>query len=374
MKKIYYLLFIGVLGFTACQKEPALQTSTHAVTGLKENLTITLNTSDYGKISSGYPKTSFSFDDLADANTYIPQILNSEYITPTDGSTASVTYTTSSLYFKSAADSLYSDIYYSLTASDYLLLPGNTYKDFSLAQAAEWLPYKYTSPKSNQLALLNFTVYPSTQSPPPPYSFLYFSGSWRYIYTIQPAQYTAAGVGKYDQFTTTNTEASLVSTFNFFLKNDITIMDTVKKNDLIFVSFNYYASSTAYQRVKPLQFDGNNFVAPYESPGVATFVKVNGAWKAEPVITYTLTSADITLIGAGTAGSAAAKANLNQYLDFDSSWATADMDAAVIECLLVDIKAPQTNTLYKISFPNYSSPAPDPLAFIWSGTAWVPQQ
>ena len=87
-----------------------------------------------------------------------------------------------------------------------------------------------------------------------------------------------------------------------------------------------------------------------------------------------LTKADIAIIGAGTAGTSSARANLTQYGDFDSDWKTADMNAAVIECLLVDFPTPQTGTVYKVTFPNYSSTAPDPLSFTWSGTAWVAQQ
>jgi len=376
MKKIYYLMIAGVLGFSACQKEPQLLTDTHTAYSSQQNYQITLTSADYTKLSSGYPKTTYSFDNLTDANKYIPQILDAEYLNSKDGSTASVTYTQSALYFKPAADSLYSDVYYSLTNSDYLLLPGNKYTDFSLSQALQWLPYKYTSPVTNQLVLLNFTVYPSTQTPPPPYSYVYFNGAWQMGYTIQPSQYAQAGVGKYNEFTTSNSEASLVGMFNVFMKNDISVMDTIKKGDIEFVSFNYYVSSTKidYQRVKPLQYDGNNFVAPYTKTATATFVKANGAWKPQPIITYTLTTADITLIANGTAGSASAKSNLAQYGDFSSAWSTSDMDAAVIECLLVDFTSPQTGTVYKVTFPNYSSPAPNPLSFTWSGTAWVAQQ
>ncbi len=368
MKKIYYLLVFVALAFTACQKEPALQSS--APLSTKQALTITLQSSDYAKLSSGYPKTAFTIDNLADANTYIPQILNKEYVTAANGSTAKVTYTVSSLYFK-VADSLLTDVSYTLTPADYLLLPGNKYPDFSISQVLQWLPYKYPAPVNNQLVSLTFVPYPSTLTPP--YSFLYFNGTWKQIYTVQPAQYTSVGLGKYGQFTTSNSETSLVSTFNFFLKNDITIMDTIRKNDLVFVSFGYYNSGN-YQRVKPLEFDGNNFALPYTSTGIATFVKAGNAWKPEPVVTYTLTAADLTLIEAGAAGSTAAKTNLTTYSDFNNAWATSDMDAAVIECLLVDIKSPQTNTLYQITFPNYNSPAPNPLSFIWDGAKWVAQQ
>jgi hypothetical protein len=368
MKKIYYLLAFVALAFTACQKEPLLQSSVPLST--KQALSITLQTSDYSKLSSGYPKSTFTFDNITDANTYIPKILNSEYVTAANGSTAKVTYTVSSLYFK-LADSASTDVAYTLTPADYLLLPGNKYTDFSISQVLQWLPYKYPTPVNNQLALLSFTPYPATLTPP--YSFLYLNGAWRQIYTITPAQYTTAGEGKYDQFTTSNTEASLVSTFGFFLKNDFTIMDTIRKNDLVFVSFGYYNSGN-YQRVRPLEFDGNSFVLPYTSTGIATFVKANGAWTPEPVVAYSLTSADLTIIEAGAAGSAAAKTNLTTYGDFSNAWATADMDAAVIECLPTDIKSPQQNTLYQITFQNYNSPAPNPLNFIWDGTKWVAQQ
>jgi len=369
MKKIYYLLAFAALAFTACQKEPVLQSSVPLST--KQALTITLQASDYAKLSSGYPKTALTIDNLTDANTYIPQILNSEYVTAANGSTAKVTYTVSSLFFK-VADSLLTDVAYTLTPADYMLLPGNKFPDFSISQVLQWLPYKYPTPVNNQLASLTFVPFPATLTPP--YSFLYFNGAWKQAYTIQPAQYTTAGVGKFDQFTASNSESSLVSTFSFFLKNDFTIMDTIRKNDLVFVSFGYFANSTNYQRIKPLEFDGNSFVLPYTSTGVATFVKANGAWKSEPVVAYTLTSADITLIETGAAGSAAAKTNLTSFGDFSNAWATTDMDAAVIEALLVDIKSPQTNTLYQITFPNYNSPAPDPLNFIWDGTKWVAQQ
>src|SRR6201999_2073874 len=154
----------------------------------KKDLTITLEGSDYAHVT-GYPKTALTIDDDADAQKYIPMILNAEYSTIDDGSTAAVTYTSSSLYFKQTADTSYSTEYYSLTSADYLLLPGNKYTDFSLSQALQWMPYGFPTDTANMLRLVNFTVYPSTQVPPPPYSYLYFQGAWKQIYTVQPAQY-----------------------------------------------------------------------------------------------------------------------------------------------------------------------------------------
>jgi hypothetical protein len=383
MKKIYYLLIAGVLGLAACQKEPALQSSTNTpYTGIKQSLNITLTATDYSKLASGYPKTSLTFDDLADANTYIPQILNTEYVTPANGSTAKVTYNQTALYFK-AVDTTYkvttagtdtgTNAYYALTAADYLLLPGNKYTDFSVAQLLTWLPYKFPSPANNTLKVVSWTIYPTGTTPAVPYSFLYTDGAWRQIYMIQPAQYTTLGVGKYDQFTSAFT--NIPQTMAALANVDPTVTDTIKKNDIIYVSYNYYVSATAdYQRVQPLQWNGTSFVVPFATTASATFIKANGVWKPEPVVSYALTTADIAIIEKGAAGTTAAKANLTSYGDFSSAWATSDMDAAVIECLTVDFPTPATGTLYQISFPNYSSPAPNPLGFTWTGTAWLASQ
>jgi hypothetical protein len=378
MKKIYYLLALAAFAFASCQKEPALLTSTHDVPTSKQALTITLTAADYAKISSGYPKSTLSFDDLADANKYIPQILNSEYVTPAIGSTASVTYTQSSLYFVPDPDSLYTKVAYTLTHADYLLLTGNKYADFEPSQMLAWMQEDtsvYSNSVNNQLALVTFTPYPTTLTPPPPYSYLKLNGTWRQIYTIQPAQYTAAGVGKYAQFSSSNSESSLVSTFNFFLKNDITIADTIKKGDLEFVSFNYYASNdSTYQRVKPLQFDGNNFVAPFTTTATATFVKESGGWVPLPIITHTLTAADITLIANSTAGTSAERSNLSSYGDF-SGWSASALDAAMIIALTADYPSPATNTDYDVIYLNYTggNDVPTTLVFQWSGTAWSAQ-
>jgi hypothetical protein len=381
MKKIYYLLAFLTLAFTSCQKEPGLQSS--QPTGTVKSLNITLQSSDYAKLTSGYPKTAFTLDNAADANTYIPQILTKEYLSAANGSTAKVTYNQTALYFK-AADTVYkvttagtdtsaTNPYYALTAADYLLLPGNKYTDFSVAQLLQWLPYKFPNAVNNTLEVVSWTIYPTGTTPAVPYSFLYTNGAWRQIYMVQPAQYTTLGIGKYDEFT--SAFANIPQTMAALVDVDPTITDTIKKNDIIYVSYNYYASATAdYQRVQPLQWNGTSFVVPFTTPATATFIKVNGVWKPQPVISYALTAADLTIIEAGAAGTTAAKTNLTTYGDFSSAWLTADLDAAVIECLTVDFKTPATGTLYQVTYPNYSSTAPNPLGFMWNGTAWVAQQ
>ena len=372
MKKIYYLLAFVALVFTACQKEPAL----HSIApSEKKDLTITLQTTDYQKLpSSDYPSSALTIDDDADAQKYVPIILNAEYGNLDNGSTAAVTYAKSALYFKPAKDSLYNDVAYTLTNDDYLLLPGNKYTDFSIAQVLQWLPYKYPTPVTNQLELLNFTIYPATTVPAPPYSFLYYSKAWIEAYTITPAQYTSIGLGKYNQFTSAN-DASLPAIFNTFLKNDITIQDTIKKGDIKFVSFDYYAADgNAYQRVMPLTYDGNNYTVPQVSTGTVNFIKQNGSWtyvKPLPIVAVTLSAADFTLIANSSYGTSAQRSDVSKYSDF-SGWSPTDLANAFILVLKTDIKSPVTNTNYQITYLNYvgGSDVPTKASFVWDGTNW----
>ncbi|HEY9003523.1 MAG TPA: hypothetical protein VIM89_19355 [Mucilaginibacter sp.] len=376
MKKAFYLLAMVAVTFAACQKQPIVPTFTAPVT--PSTLTVTLAPADYALLpSTNYASKSLSFDNVNDASTSIPTILAAKYPLAGDASTAAVTYTQSALYFKPAADSLYADVAYTLTPADYLLLPGNTYTDFSIAQVLKWLPYKYPTPVANQLALLTFTPYPATLTPP--YSFLYLNNAWKQIYTITPAEYAAVGLGKYNQFTSSN-DAQLPSMLSALLKTDLTVQDTVKAGDIEYISFDYYGSDgKAYQRVMPLQYDGNNYVAPKTSLAAPiSFVKKSGTWTYVPplpVINYTLTAADITLIANSNIGTAALRSNLGSYGDFETSWAKSDLQAAFILCLNKDITTPQTNTNYDVHYKLYSGGADVDtiLVFQWDGTKWVAQ-
>lgn len=378
MKKIFYVFAFVAAAFTACQKQPIVPL--YPAVAKIQTLNITLAPSDYALLpSTAYPSKTLSFDNATDAQNYIPTILNAEYPSKiaADNSTAVVTYTQSALYFKPAADSLYADVAYTLTPADYLLLPGNTYTDFSIAQVLKWLPYKYPNPVANQLALLTFTPYPATLTPP--YSFLYLNGAWKQIYTITPAEYTAVGLGKYDQFTSAN-DATLPSILSALVKTDITVQDTIKAGDIEYISFNYYASTgKAYQRVMPLQYDGSNYVAPKTSVAAPlNFIKKNGTWsyvQPLPVISYTLKPADITLIANSNISTSSNRSNLASYGDF-GGWAAADLDSAMILVLTADFKTPQQNTNYEVTYLNYTggTDVPTILTFQWDGTKWVAQQ
>jgi hypothetical protein len=385
MKKITYLLAIATLAFTACQKQPIgtlYKAPVVVVAPPPSDTAITLSASDYALLpSSVYSSKTQTFDNATDAQNYIPAILNAKFATASNGSNALVTYTQSALYFKQAGDSLSTSVAYTLTHDDYLALKSNTFGDldFSLAQMLSFMNEDtsvYQTSVKSQLALVTFTPFPSALTPPPPYSYVKLAPKkWIQAYTIQPAQYASVGLGTHNQFTSSN-DANLSLMLSALLKADLTIQDTIKAGDIKYISYAYFGSdSKAYQKVRPLQYDGNNYVAPKTSTASLNFVKQSGSWGFAaplPSINYALTPADITLISSNSAYPGAG--NLGQYKDFDSAWSIVYMNEAIIQCLLVDFPTPQTNTLYKVTFNNYSSPAPNPSSFIWDGTKWVPQQ
>jgi hypothetical protein len=377
MKKIYYLLALLPLAFTSCQKQPVVPVPSLTNTA---TLSFTLAAADYQLLpNTAYPFTSHSFNTNADANNYIPTILNAkESKQLNNGSTAAVTYTLAPPTLTlSVADSLFKDVAYTVTAADYAAVVG-TYTDMSASQVISFLKYKYPTPVANQLAVITYTYYNGVDATVTN-SFLYLNGAWQKIYQISAAQYTTLNLGSAD-FGSSNL-ATLPADFNALLKDDANIMDTVKTGDIIYVSYKYYVSSAkTYQKVMPVEFDGTNFAnTPTPTQVTGNFLKTNGVWNAVipvPSISYTLTTADTKLIAASTIGTAAERTNLGTYGDFETAWTTADLDSAMILVLTTDFPKPQLNILYKVTYPAYVGGAdvPTVLSFINNGTAWVAQQ
>ena len=379
MKKIYYLFAFVALAFTACQKEPTLHSVLPLTSGEQsKTLTITLQNSDYQLLpSANYASTAFSFKNSADAQSGIAAILTAEYPKVASTSTAAVTYTQSAASFM-LADSVIADDSYTLTNDDYLLLPGNKYTDFSVSQLLQWLPYKFPNPANNTLKLITFTIYPASTTPVMPYSFLYTNNKWIEIYTVQPTQYTELGLGKYDEFT--SSVQNIPQTLGALVNADVTITDTIKKGDIVYVSYNYYAGSSGdFQRVQPLEYNGSNFEVPFSFPVTINFTKKTGSWayvQPLPVIAHTLTTADVTLITKSTVATPSLLSNLAQYGDFDSGWTTSYLNAAFVLVLQADYPTPVINTNYEVTFNAYvgGSDVATTYSYQWSGTTWVPQQ
>jgi hypothetical protein len=374
MKKIYYLFALFLLAFMACQKQPYVAPTTSLVKTQTLALTFTLAPADYQLLpSTAYPATSDNFNTVADADNYIAQILAAkEPSYAANGSTALVTYNLAPASV-TVADSLYSDVAYTVTPADYTAT-GSNYGDYTPSGVLGFLAYKYPTPVANQLAVITYVLYTGSDNTVTN-SFMYINGAWQKIYQISAAQYAAVGDGTYNNFSSGEI-SKLPGYFNFFLKSDVTIADTVKANDVEYVSYQIYQGKT-YQKVLALTYDGNNW-GVISIQKTASFTKTNGAWVAMvpiPVITHTLTAADVTLIANSNIGTSAERTNLGKYGDF-SNWAAADLNAAMILVLTTDYTSPATKTNYNVIYLNYTggSDIPTTLTFQWSGTAWVAQQ
>ena len=362
MKKIYYLAALAVMTFTACQKQPNL-----APTSYVKSMTLTLQPADYQLLSSkDYPYNSLSFNSVTDANIYIPKILNTRDPQLGNGSKANVTFDLNPAV--SPADSVYNDITYTVTSADYTNA-GSKYGDFTASEVLAFLAQKYPTPQPNQLVLLTYVLYTGSDNTVTN-SFLYLNGSWLKIYQLTPAQYASVGDGKYDQISSSD-QSKLAGYGNFFLKNDITIADTVKANDIEYISYSYYGGAD-FQRIIALTYNGSNWVAT-GGPATRAYLKSGGTWIPDPTVYYTLTSADTKLIAASSVAPANLLSNLGSYGDFETSWTTAELDAAFILVLTHDFPTPKVNVNYVVTYLLYTggTDVPTQLTFQYNGTAWV---
>jgi len=346
-----------------------------------KSLTYTLVAADYKLLpSTAAANKSGNFTSVADANANIPTILNSKFpFGYGDGSNASITYTSAPITVK-PADSLFADVAYTLTHDDYLLLPKNTFTDFSTAQILSWLPYKYPTPVDNQLAVLSYSYFQSGVTPnsgvPRTDSFLYLNGAWIELYTISAAQYASIGHGNFNEIVAADLP-TLPATFNTFLKADPTVAATAKAGNVIYVSYNYFASKVDYQRVLPLTFDGTNWVSTPVTLNTLTFVKAKGSWAPDPTIFYTTVAADYTLVGNSTLANATARSNYAQFGDFNIQtgsqyfWSQDDINSALILVLQARFPSPQVNIPYHINYLIYTGTTSSTFAvFIYDGSTW----
>ncbi|HWD89290.1 MAG TPA: hypothetical protein VG367_14255 [Mucilaginibacter sp.] len=373
MKKIYYLLALVALAFTACQKQPVVGPGSASGAYVKKGMQLTLTTSDYQLLdTSAYPHYSYSFDNLTDANLYVPTILNLKEPQLSNGSTALVTFAYGVHVF--VADSVYKDLTYTVTSADYTAA-GSTFGDFSAAEALNFVQSKYTSPQPQQLVVLTYVLYTGVDNTVTS-SFLYINGAWKQIYQVSNAQYALVGDGKFDQFANADLP-KLGGYFNFFLKNDISVASTAKAGDVQYVSYNHFVSSSKdYQDVMALTYDGANWHAALN--GSAQFLKSNGTWIADPTVYYTLTAADCTLIANSSIGGSAlasVRASLGKYDDFEvgAGEFTPDLiDQALILVLQTDFPSPKLNVDYKVTYLAYTGvDTPTTITFQNNGTAWV---
>lgn len=376
MKKIYYLLTALSIAFTACQKSPELAPETYT----KTNMQITL------------PATTV-YTSLDDATAKIPALMGTTYPQLGNGSSATVTFTLAA-FTPPVADNLPDSVSlstkaaYTLTAADYKLLPGNTFTDFTAAQILTWLPIKFPNLpqyKTDRIKLVTFTYYENGTTSTATQSFIYTltTNTWRKIYTISAAQYTSIGKGgTFNDFSSTD-DAALPNYLNTLLKADLTVSSTAKVGDGQYVSYKYFSTSN-YQRVMSLVFDGTNWVNKPLVPakGILQFIKKNGVWVLNAATSYTLTKDDYTYIGTQTTvGTAAGRASVAKFPDFNTSvdtdtdfWSPTDLNAALAAVLTSKFKSTASkDDVFLVTYTNYSFGKTSNLTntFVYDGSAFV---
>jgi len=327
MKKyLIYIIALISVAITACDP-------------MKDTLTdLNLDGQAYTKTVNLTLTTNYASKEAA--NTAIAGMLNSTYPHLGDGSTANVTYNSLPSTIK-PVDSLLTNLTYTVTDAEYQATNGTTYKNFTTAKVLEFLTSKYTNPVEKQLVVLSYTFYESgvttSAGVPVTETFMYLNGAWIKTYQVSQAQYISAGKITVFNFGTAD-EANLNGYFNTFLKNDAAVSAKSKPGDVQYVSYAYFASSKTYQRIRTLVYDGTNW--SYKGyPTTLTFIKKNGKWIADPTVYYTLVTADYTLLGTSTAGTATNRANVAQYKSFNISatngtqWSNSEIKDALIYIL-----------------------------------------
>ncbi len=411
MKKFYNLLAYSTLAiaasFTSCR--PLDKTfddigpKATAVIPVPLSATLTLADADYTILpATNQAQTAHFFVSASDALSSIPTILNSKYTTAIDKSTVSVTFGIGPVVPSiKLIDSAFTHEAYTLTNADYLLLPKNTYLDFSDAQLITWFPYagnptnavgtSYGAPGNSTQAVVTFNYFANSTNTVQTYSYLYTGGAWKKDYLLTPAQYNAIGKGGNNNNFAAADAANLPGYFNAFLKADPSVSGTAKVGDIQYVSYKYYGGSTAntFQRVMPMGFDGTNWFAG-QKVVTATFTKSNGVWigTTDNSANYALSTGNYTTIaGIANIASTAAVANLVAHGNFAIAagsavttatddgvrWTDTQIATGVATVLKSLYPSAAANQKFFITVSVYGGYSTEIFEFIFDGTNFVYQ-
>jgi len=361
MKKIYYLLAFATVAITLASCDPLSQTYKQmdaVVAQTPQTLPITLTTS--------YASPSL-------AVTGILATLNSTYAKSPDGTNAAVTYVATASSTAFAPVVTLSQVAYTMVAADYTF-PGNTFSDLTDAGVLNFLAYKYPTPVANQQVVLTYNYflsgYTSSSGTITTDTFVFAGGVWVKAYTVTPTQYASVGRGLTNTFVSadlTNVPAYLGG----FLKADPSVTLNAKAGDVKYVSYRY---ATTSNYILPMYYNGTT----WNSTPTLNFTKLNGTWQQVQIITINITLKDPVadpIIAKAGFGTATQVSDLTTYGDFDSSWATSDLDGAFIAVLKVEVPTPKQGYNYNVVFLKYvSGDVSTTLSFQWNGTAWVALQ
>ncbi|OCX54500.1 hypothetical protein BEL04_09690 [Mucilaginibacter sp. PPCGB 2223] len=355
MKKIIYLLAFVAIAFASCDP---LSKTYKDLDAQPQTVNVSL---------------SNTFKSTADAKTAIPAILaaNTTYNAYPEGSVLNVSFALPASQ-PIVPDSTYSHVAYTLVPSDYAYAGNTTLTNLSATQVLAFLAYKYPTPANNQLAVLTYNYFESgyTTGSITTDSFLFLNGSWTKIYTVSPGQYASVGRGLTNTFNTADLK-QIPTWLSSFLANDLTVSTAVNNvGDYKYISYRY---ATTYQKVLALMWNGASWVDRDQ----VSFIKQNGVWI--PIITVIFGKADYAVLANATMGTAAARANVVSFGDFNiqsptstTYWTDADLKAAIIFMLKAKVPSPVVNNPYRVTYAVYTGTVSNVTGtYVYDGTNWI---
>lgn len=328
----------------------------------RTGMTLTLSDQDYESATStqgapAYVGTGGYFLSTEEAETYIPGILNTNYTQYGNGSQATIVYNLV------VDDSIAVVSEYTVTDQDYDAV-GLNYGNFETeAQVISFLTDRYpmvnsANARQNALVLLTYEWYNGDQRTINN-AFYHSPGGWISTYLVNQDDYAATDNGGYSNFDGDD-DANLEHFFNNFLKDTLTINPAV--GDIHYVTYLYYSGSTDYW-VKPMQYDGLNWVFAQENGGAyyttstLNFVKNGDIWEINAATLYTFSSEDYLWIANNESfGDATSRGNLGSYLNFYVSniyWSQEEIDLAIAAILAMRFPDAAADDIYEVMYDIY---------------------
>ena len=369
MKKILFLLLTMAIAIIGCN--PLDDTYNQLDTtklGYQKEFSITLTEAQYkglkGKTGvNSYVNTDYYFISDTEAGSILPSLLSSTYPQLDNGSYITVNYN-SLLYNFKGANKVNVNSRYTLIATDYSSNNFNYGNLTTFADVVKILNYKYPAVAEYDQVLLTYQQYDSNVASSAftvTNAYYYINGAWTQAYLVNSADYVSVGRGRYSNFIATDVP-NLAAYFNKFLKNSATILPT--KGSVKLISYYYYASSSA-QKIMAMYYDGTNWLEvtkPVTENYALSFTKIDGVWKPDLTLRYTLVSADYTYIAGNAAlGNTANRANLASYGNFShradtdpTYWSDTQINDAIGAVLLKNFPASTVGQKYQVTYSQYT--------------------
>lgn len=288
MKKLFYLLAIIGLGFTACEPLEDINTeidtaSTEIISG---DAIFALSDDDYSDLDKGFG----NFDSTDEAKDLVPGLLNDKYPVWGAGSSALVTY---KLYAPKRDEK--SLVIYEVTTEDYDSNPDTAnFDNFDdIDQIFAFLNAKYPTPEDRVLVSLTYKFYNGSLN----FwnnGFLYVDGAWEIIEGFTEDEYAAMG----ESFPNFSSEDEAFSKIPVFLEDKFKY-ETKSSGDIHGAMYKLYVGGGVTESyVVYFIYDGSAW-AKYDNVIDETlqFGHDGTVWVPDNTIKYTLTASDYALVG-----------------------------------------------------------------------------